>query len=111
MKEARRECVRKVTLCTGTLGILMFGDDVVMMAETKEALQHNVEAMNEALIRWDLQMNMGWQLFLEEEELSKQTKLKVPNATTMLVFMHECKRGQFRKSKRSRYTNVHAEDD
>ena len=87
-------------------------DDVVMMAETKEALQHNVEAINEALIRWDLQMNLGWarQLFLEEE-LSKQTKLKVPNATTMLVFMHECKRGQFRKSKRSRYTNVCAEED
>ena len=113
MKEARRECVRKVTLSTGTLGILMFGDDMVMMAETKEALQHNVEAMNEALIRWDLQMNMGWarQIFVEEEELSKQTKLKVLNATTMLVFMHECKRGLFRKSKRSRYTNVHAEDD
>ena len=92
VKEARRECVREVTLSTGMIGILMFEDDMVMMAETKEALQHNVEAMNEALIRWDLQMNMGWarQLFLEEEELSKQTKLKVPNATSMLVFMHEC---------------------
>ena len=46
-----RECVREVTLSTGMIGILMFGDDMVMMAETKEALQHNVEAMNEALIR------------------------------------------------------------
>ena len=92
VKEARRECVREITLSTGMIGILMFGDDTVMMAETKEALQHNVEAMNEALIRWDLEVNMGWarQLFLEEEELSKQTKLKVPNATSMLVFMHEC---------------------
>ena len=91
MKEARRECVREVTLSTGMIGILMFGENMVMMAETKEALQHNVEAMNEALIRWDLQMNMGWarQLFLEKEELSKQTKLKVSNATSMLVFMHE----------------------
>ena len=35
----------------------MFADDVVMMAETKEALKHNVEAMNEALIRWDLKVN------------------------------------------------------
>ena len=92
VKEARRDCVREVTLSTGMIGILMFGDDMVMIEETKEALQHNVEAMNEALIRWDLQMNMGWarQLFLEEEELSKQTKFKVPNATSMLVFMHEC---------------------
>ena len=111
MKGARRECVREVTLSTDMIGILMFGDDMVMMAETKEALQHNVEPMNEALIRWDLQMNMGWQLFLEEEELSKQTRLKVPNAITMLVFMHECKRGLFKKSKRPRYTNVRAEDD
>ena len=30
------------------------------------------------------------QLFPEEEELSKQTKLKVPNVTMMLVFVHEC---------------------
>ena len=35
----------------------MFADDMVMMAETKEALQHNVEAMNEALSRWDLRVN------------------------------------------------------
>ena len=91
VKEARRECVREVTLSTGTIGILLFVDDMVMMAETKEALQHNAEAMSEALIRWDLKVNMGWagQLCLEEE-LSKQTKLKMPNATTMLVFMHEC---------------------
>ena len=96
VKEAKRECVS--TLSTGTLGILMFADDMVMMAETKEALQHNVEAINEALIRWDLKVNMGWarQLFLEEEELSKQTKLKVPNATSMLVFMHECEAGSLK---------------
>ena len=32
----------------------MFEDDMVMMAERKKVLQHNVEAMNKALIRWDL---------------------------------------------------------
>ena len=54
VKEERRECVRGVTLSTGTLGILLFadGDD----GRDKEALQHNVEAMNEALIRWDLKV-------------------------------------------------------
>ena len=30
---------------------------MVMMAETEEALQHSVEAMNEALVRWDLKVN------------------------------------------------------
>ena len=37
--------------------LLMFADDMVMMAETEEALQQNVEAMNEALVRWDLKVN------------------------------------------------------
>ena len=146
-REARRECIREVVLSTGTVGLLMFADDMVMMAETEEALQHNVEAMNEALVRWDLKIN--WkkskvmrvarrreecqvrigdeqleqvdtmrylgvmisddvsmqrevetrvgcasrvigglnQALLGRRELSKQTKLKVVNATVMPVLM------------------------
>ena len=44
----------EVTLSTGTIRIVMFEDDMVMMAEMKKVLQHNVEAMNKTLIRWDL---------------------------------------------------------
>ena len=57
VKEERRECAREVTLSTGTLGILMFADDMAMTVQTKGTLQHDVEAMNEALIRWDLKVN------------------------------------------------------
>ena len=57
VKEARRECIREVTLSTGMIGTLLFADDMVMMAETREALQHNVEAMNAALTRWGLKVN------------------------------------------------------
>ena len=57
VREARKECIREVVLSTGTVGLLMFADDMVMMAETEEALQHNVKAMNEALVRWDLKVN------------------------------------------------------
>ena len=39
------------------IGVLLFADDMVMMAETREALQHKVEAMNEALMKWDLKVN------------------------------------------------------
>ena len=46
-----------MTLSTGTVDILLFADDMVMMAETREALQHKVEAMNEALMKWDLKVN------------------------------------------------------
>ena len=150
VREARRECIREVVLSTGTVGLLMFADDMVMMAETEEALQHNVEAMNEALVRWDLKVNwkkskvmrvarkreecqvrMGDeqleqvdsmkylgvmisgdgsmqrevearvgcasrvigglnQAILGRRELSKQTKLKVVNATVMPVLMYGC---------------------
>ena len=31
----------------------MLADDMVMMAETEETLQHNIKAMNEALVRWE----------------------------------------------------------
>ena len=57
MREVRREWVREVTLSTGTIGILLFADDMEMMAERKEALQHNVGARKEALMRWDLKVN------------------------------------------------------
>ena len=162
VKEARRECVREVTLSTGLIGILMFADDMVMMAETKEALQHNVEAMNEALSRWDLRVN--WkkskvmrvarkreecqvvigdeqleqvdtmkylgvmisgdgsmelevearigcacrvigrmsQAILRRRELSKQTKLKVVNATVMPVLMYGCETWAVRKEQKSK---------
>ena len=33
----------------GTIGTLLFADDMVMVAETREALLHNVEVMNAAL--------------------------------------------------------------
>ena len=41
----------------GTIGTLLFADDMVTMAETQEALLHNVEVMNEALTRWLLMVN------------------------------------------------------
>ena len=43
------ECIREVTLSTGTIGTLLFADDMVIVAETPEALLHNVEVMNAAL--------------------------------------------------------------
>ena len=162
VREARKECIRKVVLSTGTVGLLMFADDMVMMAETEEALQHNVKAMNEALVRWGLKVN--WkkskvmrvarkreecqvrigdkqleqvdtmkylgvmisddgsmqrevearvgcasrvigglnQAILERRELSKQTKLKVVNATVMPVLMYGCEAWAVRKEQKSK---------
>ena len=39
VREARKEWAREMTLSTDTIGILLFANDMVMMAERKEALQ------------------------------------------------------------------------
>ena len=44
-------------MSAGKIGTVMFADDMVMMVETKEALEHNMQVMNEALIRWGLRVN------------------------------------------------------
>ena len=36
VRETKREGVREVTLSTGTIGILLFADDMVKMVETNE---------------------------------------------------------------------------
>ena len=49
--EGRGEWVREVTMSAGKIGTVMFADDMVMMVEMKEALEDNMQVMNEALIR------------------------------------------------------------
>ena len=167
VREARKECIGEVVLSTGTVGLLMFADDMVMMAEMAEALQHNGEAMNEALVRWDLKVHwkkskvvrvarkreecqvrigdeqleqvdtmkylgvmisddgsmqrevearLGCasrvigglnQAILGRRELSKQTKLKVVNATVMLVLMYGCEAWTVQKEQKSKIQATH----
>ena len=44
-------------MSTDKIGIVMFADDMVMMAETEKALEHKMQVMNGALHRWDLRVN------------------------------------------------------
>ena len=48
---ARRELVREVKLSTGDVG---YADDMVLMAESEEGLQSSLQALSEAMGRWDL---------------------------------------------------------
>ena len=41
--EAKKEFYGSVRLSTGQLEVLLFADDLVMLAETEEALQHNLQ--------------------------------------------------------------------
>ena len=49
MKEARREFVSGVKLSTRGVEVLMFADDMVLMAESAERLEKNLGVMSEAL--------------------------------------------------------------
>ena len=56
-REARGEFVREVKLSTGEVGVLLYADDMVLMAESEEGLQSNSQVLSEAMARWDLKVN------------------------------------------------------
>ena len=57
VKEARRDFVSRVMLSTRGVEILMFADDMVLMAESAEGLEKNVGMISEVLSRWELKVN------------------------------------------------------
>ena len=57
--EARKTSYGSVRLSTGQLEVLLFADDLVMLAETEKALQHNLQELNERLDEWGMKAN--WQ--------------------------------------------------
>ena len=57
MREARESFVGEVQLSTGEVGVLLFADDVVVMADSKEGLQHNLKTVSDMLNKWELKIN------------------------------------------------------
>ena len=49
--------MREVKLSTGEVGVLLYADDIVLMAESEEGLQSNLQVLSEAMVRWDLKVN------------------------------------------------------
>ena len=49
--------MREVKLSTGDVGVLLCADGMVVMAESEEGLQSNLQALSEAMGRWDLKGN------------------------------------------------------
>ena len=49
--------MREVKLSTGEVGVLLYADDMVLMAESVEGLQSNLQVSSEAMARWDLKVN------------------------------------------------------
>ena len=48
MPEARNKFYGSVRLTTGDVEVLLFVDDLMMMAESEEPLQHNMQELNES---------------------------------------------------------------
>ena len=57
MREAKRQFQSEVRLSTGNVGVLLFADDMVVMSESVEGLQHNVQVMSDVLSKWELKVN------------------------------------------------------
>ena len=59
VSEARNMFYGSVQLTTGEVEVLLFADDLMMMAELEEALQHNMQELNDRLEEWEMKAN--WQ--------------------------------------------------
>ena len=44
-------------MSTGDVGLLLFADDMVVMAESVEGLQSNLQVLSDVLSRWELKVN------------------------------------------------------
>ena len=56
-REAKRQFQSEVSLSTGNLGVLLFADNMMVMLELVEGLQHNVQVMSNVLRKWELKVN------------------------------------------------------
>ena len=56
-REAKRQFRSEVKLSTGDVGVLLFADDMVVMAESAEGLQSNLQVLSDILSRWELKVN------------------------------------------------------
>ena len=56
MREARGSFVGEVQLSTGEVGVQLFADDMVVTADSKERLQHNLKTCD-MLNKWELKIN------------------------------------------------------
>ena len=59
VSQARKKFYGSVRLTTGEVEVLLFADDLMMMAESEEALQHNMQELNDRLEEWEMKAN--WQ--------------------------------------------------
>lgn len=59
VKEAREGFKEGVRLGKETVDVLLFADDMVLVADSEESLKVNLKKLDETLMKWEMRMNWG----------------------------------------------------
>ena len=76
-REAKRLFRSEVKLSTGDVGVLLFADDIVVMAESAEGLQHNLQVMSDVLSKWELKVNWRKAKVMSVARKSEECEVKI----------------------------------
>ena len=79
-REARRQFWSEVKLSTGDVGVLLFADDMVDMAESVEGLQSNFQVLSDVLSRWELKVNWKTKM-MSVARKSEECEVKIGEET------------------------------
>ena len=80
-REARRHFRSEVMLSTGDVGVLLFADDMVVMAESVEGLQSNLQVLSDVLSRWELKVNCRKTKMMRVARKSEECEVKIGEET------------------------------
>ena len=64
-------------LSTGDVGVLLFADDMVVMAESAEGLQNNLQVLSGILSRWQLKVNWRKTKVMRVAKKREECKVKI----------------------------------
>ena len=67
----------QVQLSTGEVGVLLLADGMVVVAESEERLQHNLQIVSDMLSRWELQVNWRKTKVIRVARDSQECEMKI----------------------------------
>ena len=56
-RKTKKQFLREVKMSTGLVSVLHFADDMVVVSESTEGLQSNLQVLSDVLSRWELKGN------------------------------------------------------
>ena len=77
MREVKRQFWTEVRLSTRDVRVLLFADDMVVMAESVEGLQHSLQVMSDLLNNWELKVNWRKTKVMRVARKSEDCEVKI----------------------------------